>query len=367
MKLKGQNRLLKKILTLFLFFSSQIGFAFPRWVVQEIYDEVKAVKASVLYTTPAESIEIEALFNDSVFQRSISPDKADLAKLKEHANTPEFRAYIRLLQAKLKSSDPSGVADFFEQMLRVDAFSVFRKLGLFVDLDSTNSDYRTFREILQKAWSGIEMSELEFTDEELVPIRAIQEEPGYVKRSLSDSDLKRLADLVKQFVTQVTPHVTEMRMSNHNLYNIFDQSGEPNLVFLQLLDIELPIEKIEEIFHKYSVIQLRPLQSERLVVGCGNLPLQVGCRAFHSSVGLMGFRRHQEFFTGYQRRHAHEGNDTIDIDIRMNPTVVGLFGKDRMTQFFQEQGKFYKEIEPEAVFVEGDEEVENAKKALTAL
>ncbi len=78
--------------------------------------------------------------------------------------------------------------------------------------------------------------------------------------------------------------------------------------YLANLTIDLPLEQIKEVFEKYHVIQLRPIEdSSDLLIGCGNRPVN----------------------PHYQNGgHDHLGMVTINPKLSMNPTIVAAFGYD---------------------------------------
>lgn len=91
------------------------------------------------------------------------------------------------------------------------------------------------------------------------------------------------------------------------------------------LRVELPLEKIQEIFDQYHVIVLRdPSASESLLVGCGNSPItDVICK-------------------GEGHNHEHEEFVTIDPDITKNPTIIGAFGTQESLHSFLPQKHYIK-------------------------
>ena len=374
---KSLNHPIKGVLTTALFLLSQISFASPPEVVKEIYDQVNTLKASVIYQGP---IEAEALLNDSYFQQMASRNQIDKTTLEKLLQSPEFLLHFKTIHEKMKSQNAEAeVMEFLDDSFGFHPSSVYTKHGLFIN---PRKQLTHFKETIRRALDDNKMSESEFischsSHDTLVPIRAIQETVDYLKQHtpLNDSALRRLGVLIKQFIDQALQNEEELSIKqfgektseSHRKKQIaywnehlFDQSGDLNLAFLRLLKTELPIDEIEKTFYKYGVIQLRPLKSEMLLPGCGNLPLQIGNRPHDCSIGLRGFAEHQDFFTSYQQKHSHEEFDTIDPDIRMNPTVVGFLGSDKVTAFFLDQGKRYREIPYE----DGDMNLEKVKEKL---
>lgn len=83
--------------------------------------------------------------------------------------------------------------------------------------------------------------------------------------------------------------------------------GDQYPTVLNDLDIDLPLNEIEEIFNKYGVIQLRKIDnhSKKILLGCGNYPLE-------------------DFYR--ERGHYHKDMTTIDPELIKNPTIVAAFG-----------------------------------------
>lgn len=149
-------------------------------------------------------------------------------------------------------------------------------------------------------------------------------------------------------------------------------------------DIEDPLgEKEDKTFHKCRVeyldispgypichrnmkneiyaIQLRPLQKNMLLLGCGNNPTSICYREptnmveweqscidyFEKDEGwaaaIIG-QKYDDIDYGYT--HIHEEYDTIDPNVTMNPTVIGHFGDTEMP--FLKSNSYYS-IEEEGI------------------
>lgn len=112
---------------------------------------------------------------------------------------------------------------------------------------------------------------------------------------------------------------------------LYDAHLEPHNLTLKIAEmiakrkivITTPADEIMEIFNKYKVIQLRPLEHNTLVIGCGH-------------------GNHSWSCNGGGRMHLHEGADTVNIEIGMNPSVVAKWGLSQNNEYFS--GKNYREI-----------------------
>lgn len=113
----------------------------------------------------------------------------------------------------------------------------------------------------------------------------------------------------------------------------FDNTKIYNGLPLFDLDIEYTIEQIKYYYDKYGIIVLRnPFASKKLLLGCGNKPLE-----------------HGNFDSGI---HAHNGYITINPEITMNPTIIGAFGvDDGIKQLYLDIGFKFNEIIGEAVTI----------------
>lgn len=92
-------------------------------------------------------------------------------------------------------------------------------------------------------------------------------------------------------------------------------------------------------------IQLRPLTNKYLLLGCGNNPTTV---CYHNPINMTewsdncmtcfkdmpewgkGLIEQQLRLNKYGETHIHEGYDTIDPQVEMNPTIIGFFGDTKM-------------------------------------
>lgn len=91
---------------------------------------------------------------------------------------------------------------------------------------------------------------------------------------------------------------------------------------------EFSIEKMEECFKKYGVVQLRELNKEAktLVIGCG-----------HDYIDLDIFPdiEYLENRITDNKEHSHAGQVTVDIDLMRNPDILANFGKAFLSPLFQ--------------------------------
>lgn len=186
--------------------------------------------------------------------------------------------------------------------------------------------------------------------------------------SYSEDEIRRLALVLRQYFDgpardRMTEWAREMNYSPKALSeflsegrsyfekNLFLANGSIQSEFLKSLNIELPIAEIERIYRQFGAIQLRPLAGGALLVGCGNRPTQVGNRPdLHAgSSWTKGEGGGAASFLAYQEKHAHIGWNTVDPDIRMNPTVVGFFGEDGTTRLLRTHPGGFEKVESESV------------------
>jgi len=149
-------------------------------------------------------------------------------------------------------------------------------------------------------------------------------------------------------------------------------------------DIDDPLgEKEEQTFHKCRVeyldispgypichrnikneiyaIQLRPLQKNMLLLGCGNNPTSIcyreptnmveweqSCRDYFEKDEDWGeaIIRQKYDDIDYGDTHIHEEYDTIDPNVTMNPTIIGHFGDTEMPFL---KSNSYNSIEQEGI------------------
>jgi len=100
---------------------------------------------------------------------------------------------------------------------------------------------------------------------------------------------------------------------------------------LDQLKIELPLNEIEKIFIKFGIIVLRKPKNKNLLFYCGNDPV-------YSSAMKRSYPNPNNY-------HAHNGYDTVDCDLLMNPTSVSHSLSEGLKNYFSSIGKKYKRIE----------------------
>lgn len=113
------------------------------------------------------------------------------------------------------------------------------------------------------------------------------------------------------------------------------------------LDIQLPKDKIVEYFTKYGVIVNRMPQHDILIVGCGNLP------KYQEDIFAHMIDNYGEKAPLYRSKHSHPEADTIDPDYARNPTIIGYFASQLLTDLFKDEFDYqhkYKEIIFEGYF-----------------
>ena len=79
---------------------------------------------------------------------------------------------------------------------------------------------------------------------------------------------------------------------------------------IRKLKIDYTMEQIREIYEKHGVLALRPLKGDKLLLGCGNNPVD------------------PNFVT--KPRHEHDDYDTVNPQISMNPSLVAAFGVNKL-------------------------------------
>lgn len=110
-----------------------------------------------------------------------------------------------------------------------------------------------------------------------------------------------LLDLQHQFYEQYPQHADWNKVRNEQM-----QSTEN----LQKLTITIPPKEMREIFELYGVIALRRLENPNLLFFCGNAPL---------------YCVKEEYSEGERSAHQHEGHDTAEFNLMMNPSCVVHF------------------------------------------
>lgn len=96
------------------------------------------------------------------------------------------------------------------------------------------------------------------------------------------------------------------------------------------ISITVNLSTMQKIFQEYGIILLRPLKGNALVIACGNKPSSL---CFYASTD-----------SNYRDQHIHENEDTIDPNMHMNPTIIGLWGSEKLTAFIETQKIKYQNI-----------------------
>lgn len=129
--------------------------------------------------------------------------------------------------------------------------------------------------------------------------------------------------LTKLFINFIKKHNQDYPSDFLTLYLIDVLKRLPDKI--DNLTIELPIEKIIELYKETGVIVLRdPAKTDALLVGCGNSPLDPV----------------SDYGTGVDE-HEHQKFITVNPNILDNPSVVSFFGKDnkKLTKLFEKTRK----------------------------
>jgi hypothetical protein len=107
---------------------------------------------------------------------------------------------------------------------------------------------------------------------------------------------------------QSSNDVNIVATATHFLGTTTKELGDPR-GWIKKLNVDCSIKDIRENYEKYGVLVLRPLKTQKLLLGCGNGPVE----SPHNIP-----------------RHNHELYDTINPELSMNPTIVGAFGEDNL-------------------------------------
>lgn len=110
------------------------------------------------------------------------------------------------------------------------------------------------------------------------------------------------------------------------------------------LEIEVSISDMEQSVKQYGVLMHRRPSHQKLVIGCGNLPVDSG-----TDEGVYCVDPYDDEVPTYRSLHRHEDADSIDPDFAKNATFVGEFGVSAMHELFGNHK--YKEIFIEGIYV----------------
>lgn len=171
-------------------------------------------------------------------------------------------------------------------------------------------------------------------------ISRTQEPLGTQAKSLHEKEgFATLKKILTEFAQKT---VTEKTLNNPetNVFGKITQKIIESPDILSKLDIEISPKQMRNIFDKFEIIALRPLKHDKLLVFCGNSPIY--CSAME--------REYQD-----KSEHQHKGKDTCDIDLLMNPSVVGLWLKPGLLNYFK-QHKKYKLIKGESMDLTKDDQ-----------
>lgn len=181
-----------------------------------------------------------------------------------------------------------------------------------------------------------------------------------------------LLEFFEHFINDIGPgkeevYIKYLRKCMDDPFNLMLE-GSFHSTYLDFLDIDegYPVAHRNERGKVYA-IQLRPLKNNRLLVGCGNNPTSV---CYHEPVDMVhwvdccreNFKENQRWGEllinqKYQENkfgitHFHDGYDTIDPNITMNPTIIAHFGDTALPFIPSNQ---YTTIEFEGIGLEGSE------------
>lgn len=138
----------------------------------------------------------------------------------------------------------------------------------------------------------------------------------YVMKGSIEVVIQLYEELINRYLYEFPDYEYFLAPLKNQVIDFFREYGSlPNI-----LNINLPVELIQNVFDKTGILILREPMHEKLLVGCGNTP----------RIQLYNYQ------TG-EGEHNHEDSDTLNIDLRLNPTVVTLFGPDnnRLAEAFE--------------------------------
>lgn len=112
------------------------------------------------------------------------------------------------------------------------------------------------------------------------------------------------------------------------------------LQMVKELKIELPMERIRTVFKSHGVLQLREFNGRALLIGCGNNPVELKYKPAKQkylakaidSGRLAHLRDWKELPVESLCDHRHDGYDTINPDLSMNPTLVAAFAINKLRE-----------------------------------
>jgi len=106
-------------------------------------------------------------------------------------------------------------------------------------------------------------------------------------------------------------------------------NNHPNI--FSRLTITIPPKEMKEIFHQYGIIALRRLELANLTACCGNSPI------YSSTMKI-------EYLSNC---HEHAGQDTCDIDLLMNPSIVANMNSPKFIEYIASQKYQYLHVKGE--------------------
>jgi len=119
------------------------------------------------------------------------------------------------------------------------------------------------------------------------------------------------------------------------------------------LNITIPPDEMREIFNQYKIIALRRLEHEQLTLCCGNFPIASPCATTSKDE--------------YHGNHPHSNQDTCDLELLMNPSIVADMHSPSLIKYIATQKHQYKHIEAEYMnFCEFDDQ-ERLEQSFTFL
>jgi hypothetical protein len=132
---------------------------------------------------------------------------------------------------------------------------------------------------------------------------------------LNEENVDRFFSLYKKLFENLPPEIVK---GKEWMFEDFKSAKECPYDW-RLIDVQLPLDNIEQILQKTGILQLRPIDKNcrTLIPGCGNHPIvnSGGDPISHDDP--------------YRKIHAHRNAITVNPFLAANPTLVGFFGAQK--------------------------------------